>query len=162
MRKMSILAAVTMVIGLTACERDNNPEQNLIPKVLDLKVGTEEIISNSNDFGIELFTKSVLVEDDNLMLSPLSAGTALTMLLNGCGGETYEQLKGTLNYPAGMSIAEINEAYQNLTSQLLTADPKVTMSLANAIFYRNGFSVKSPFLSVMSTDFNAQVKGLDF
>jgi len=96
------------------------------------------------------------------MLSPLSASTALTMLLNGCGGDTYTQLQGTLKYPAGMTIGEINDAYKGLVDQLLKADPKVTLALANAIFYRNGFVVKPPFLATMSNDYKATVDGLDF
>jgi serpin B len=96
------------------------------------------------------------------MLSPLSASTALTMLLNGCGGDTYTQLQGALKYPAGMTISEINVAYKSLVDQLLNADPKVKLSLANAIFYRNGFTVKPPFLATMSNDFSATVGGLDF
>ena len=54
------------------------------------------------------------------MLSPLSASTALTMLLNGCGGDTYDQLKKTLKYPDDMSISEVNEVYKSLVNQLLT------------------------------------------
>ena len=96
------------------------------------------------------------------MLSPLSASTALTMLLNGCGGDTYDQLKGTLKYPSEMTIGEINEAYKSLVDQLLKADPMVKLSLANAIFYRNGFTVKAPFLAAMNNDFRATIEGLDF
>ncbi|MFO7575829.1 MAG: serpin family protein, partial [Bacteroidales bacterium] len=92
----------------------------------------------------------------------LSASAALTMLLNGCNGDTYDQLKETLKYPANMTISEINEVYRSLVAQLLVVDPKVKLALANAIFYRQGFSVKDPFLNTMSTDFSAEVEGLDF
>ncbi|MGB8491876.1 MAG: serpin family protein, partial [Bacteroidales bacterium] len=119
-------------------------------------------IESSNDFGIELFRKVAETEEQNLMLSPLSASTALTMLLNGCGGETSTQLQGTLKYPAAMTINEINEAYKSLVDQLLQADPKVKFALANAIFYRNGFVVKPPFLASMTDDYKATVDGLDF
>jgi serpin B len=61
-----------------------------------------------------------------------------------------------------MSISEINEAYKSLVGQLLKVDPKVQLALANAIFYRNGFDVKQPFLATMSDDYKANVKALDF
>jgi serpin B len=61
-----------------------------------------------------------------------------------------------------MTIGGINEAYKSLVDQLLKADPKVTLSLANAIFYRNGFVVKAPFLAVMDNDYKAETEGLDF
>lgn len=145
----------------TACEKQAG-EPDLTPKPISLTASAPQAIQSSNDFGIDLFRK--VAEDDfkNLMLSPLSASTALTMLLNGCGGDTYDQLKGTLKYPSGMTIGEINEAYKSLVDQLLNADPLVKISLANAIFYRNGFTVKPPFLAVMSNDYKATIKGLDF
>jgi len=84
------------------------------------------------------------------------------MLLNGCGGNTFTQLQETLRYPSEMTIGEINEAYKSLVDQLLIADPMVKLSLANAIFYRNGFTVKAPFLAAMNNDFRATIEGLDF
>ncbi len=144
-----------------SCEKQPG-EPDMTPKVISLTASAPLAIQSSNDFGIELFRK--VAEDDpkNLMLSPLSASTALTMLLNGCGGDTYDQLKETLKYPSGMTIGEINEAYKSLVDQLLIADPMVKLSLANAIFYKNGFTVKAPFLAAMNNDYKATIAGLDF
>ena len=153
------LATITLV---TSCSKDDNDEPDLTPKSITLTEVALQAIESSNEFGIELFRKVAETEDKNLMLSPLSASTALTMLLNGCGGDTYTQLQGTLKYPAGMTIGDINEAYKSLVEQLLEADPKVTLALANAIFYRNGFIVKPPFLATMSNDYEATAEGLDF
>jgi len=61
-----------------------------------------------------------------------------------------------------MALDDINEAYKSLVEQLLTADPKVKLALANAIFYRKGFTVKDPFVAVMDNDYSAEIKGLDF
>jgi len=156
------LAGLASVILAGSCSKNDNPEQDLTPKTITLTAEAPQAIESSNDFGIELFTKVAEEDNKNLMLSPLSASTALTMLLNGCGGDTYTQLQGTLKYPSGMEIGDINEAYISLVDQLLKADPKVKLALANAIFYRNGFSVKAPFLNVMDKDFKAEIKGLDF
>ncbi len=156
------LAGLAAVILATSCSKNDNPEQDLTPKTITLSAEAPQAIESSNEFGIELFTKVAEEENKNLMLSPLSASTALTMLLNGCGGDTYTQLQGTLKYPAGMTIGDINEAYKSLVAQLLNADPKVRLALANAIFYRNGFAVKAPFLGLMNIDYKAEIKGLDF
>jgi serpin B len=161
MRTITVLFSIALTIVFYSCEKDD-PKPNLTPKNIELSAKAAEVIANSNEFGIELFTKTVEEENGNLMLSPLSASTALTMLLNGCGGDTYSQLKSTLKYPESMTIAEVNEAYRGLVGQLLDADPKVNLSLANAIFYRNGFEVKLTFLNTMSTSFDAYIKGLDF
>jgi len=157
-----IIVYLLAFAGLSSCSKDNDREPDLTPENLKLTAKSSEVIAYNNEFGVELYTKVALAENKNFMLSPLSASAALTMLLNGCGGETYDQLKATLNYPEQMTISEINEVYKSLVSQLLVIDPKVKLALANAIFYRLGFTVKSPFLSTMDNDFNAEIAGLDF
>ncbi|MBW6500900.1 MAG: serpin family protein [Bacteroidales bacterium] len=162
MRKIIMAMACIGLMGIhSTCEKQPG-EPDLTPKSFTLTDAAPQAIQSSNEFGIELFKKVAETDNQNLMLSPLSASTALTMLLNGCGGDTYTQLQGTLNYPAGMTIGDINEAYKSLVDQLLKADPKVKLALANAIFYRNGFVVKPPFLATMSNDYKATVEGLDF
>jgi len=147
--------------GLSSCSKEPQAP-DLTPKTLELTTKGAEVIEYVNEFGVELFTKVAGEENKNLMLSPLSASAALTMLLNGCAGDTYDQLRGTLKYPEAMTISEINDVYKSLVGQLLEVDPKVKLAIANAIFYRNGFSVKNPFLNTMDTDFNAEIAGLDF
>ncbi|HPS98520.1 MAG TPA: serpin family protein, partial [Bacteroidales bacterium] len=156
-----ILCLLTFAV-LSSCSKDNGEEPDLTPENLTLTAKSSEVIAYSNEFGVDLFTKVALAENKNYMLSPLSASAALTMLLNGCEEDTYDQLKATLKYPEQMTISEINEVYKNLVSQLLVIDPKVKLALANAIFYRQGFTVKPPFLSTMDNDFNAEIAGLDF
>ena len=146
MKKRVLFVTLVVGVALFSCKK-HNISPNLTPKEITLTAKSTQVITTSNAFGIDLFTKTAEKGSENLMLSPLSASTALTMLLNGCGGSTYTQLKATLNYPDDMTISEVNEAYKGLVSQLLSADPKVKIALANAIFYRNGFEVKTPFLS---------------
>ncbi|MGC9472246.1 MAG: serpin family protein [Bacteroidales bacterium] len=157
------LPALTGILFGGSCTKDNpDPAVNLTPKNIELTAGAPQLIQTNNAFGVELFREVASAENKNLMISPLSAGTALTMLLNGCGGDTYDQVKTTLKYPDDMTLSQINEAWGLLTGQLLEADPKVTLALANAIFYREGFTVKEPFLNTMSHDYSAQVGALDF
>ncbi len=156
-----VIMSMLLLAALPGCNKSDT-EPDLTPKLLELPAQAPQLIESSNDFGIDLYTKVSLESSKNLMLSPLSASTALTMLLNGCAGDTYSQLRDVLNYPPGLTMAEINELYKSLTAQLLKVDPKVTLALANAIFYRNGFAVKPPFLGAMKNDFKATVQGLDF
>jgi serpin B len=158
-----LIFSLATITGFISCSKDDGGEEpDLTPKTLELTAKSAEVIAYGNEFGVELFTKVAREENKNLMLSPLSASAALTMLLNGCEGETYDQLKATLKYPENMTISEINEVYQSLVAQLLVVDPKVKLALANAIFYRQGFTVKNPFLNTMESDFDAEIAGLDF
>jgi serpin B len=162
MKSIRIFPTLLIVAGITISCQNNGPKPEPTPKTIDLTPRAAEVITSNNDFGIKLFTSTAAGEDDNMMLSPLSAGVALTMLLNGCDSETYSQIRDMLGYPQNMTIQEINSAYQSLVKQLLEADPKVKLAIANAIFYRSGFSFKAPFLNTMATDFDATVDGLDF
>jgi serpin B len=159
MRPTNLILILAFLAAVWSCERNDEPDFN--PKQLNISSKTAQVISNSNDFGIELFTKTAAEEQVNLMLSPLSASTAITMLLNGCGGNTFTQIKAMLRYPNEMTIADVNTSYNSLVTQLLAADSKVTLKLANAIFYKQNYSIKPTFLNAMSTDFSARVQGLD-
>jgi serine protease inhibitor len=150
-----------LVLLLAACSKSDMTPRTP-PTQIHLSARAPAAIYSSNAFGVELFKRVAREEEGNLMLSPLSASIALTMLLNGSHGETYAQIRDLLNYPADMTRAEINEAYQSLISQLLAADPEVTLHLANAVFYRQGYPVKESFLRDMKEAFDALVAEMDF
>lgn len=161
MKMLNISLVMLLILIFTGCKKEDETP-NHTPKAIHLTAKAPEVINNNNAFGIELFTKVAMEEDGNMMLSPLSASVALTMVLNGSGGNTYAQLKETLKFPDELKIAEINEAYKSLVAQLLAADPKVKIALANALFYRLGFEIKPPYMATMSNDFDAKIQGLDF
>lgn len=162
MKKLISLMMFLMVSFLWSSCQKNGPNPDLQPVKIDLPLKAGQVIAGSNEFGIGLFTRIAAQDDGNLMISPLSASINLTMLLNGCQDNTYEEIKEMLGYPSDMSIEEINESYLSLVSQLIQADEKVKLHIANAMFYRNGFFVKEPFVQTLSEQFTAQVQGLDF
>jgi serpin B len=161
MKTKIVLFALISAIVLSSCSKTNK-DPITEPANIELTAKAREVIDGNNNFGIQLFNGVAQSESDNLMLSPLSASVALTMLLNGCDGETFTQLKQMLGYPADLTIEEVNAAYNSLVSQLLTVDPKVTIALANAIFYRQGFPFKQPFLNTIAQNYDALVKSLNF
>ena len=154
----TLLIVMTLLIAGCKKEAKNQPKG---PVAINLPAKAGAMIRQSNSFGIDLFREAARSEDDNMMLSPLSASTALSMLLNGCDGETYTQIKDMLGYD-GLSLDEINENYNSLVSQLLTIDPDVQLSLANSVWYSDVFEAKQTFLEKMSTEYNAKTGTLDF
>ena len=145
-----------------SCEKKDIPPAEVAPGEIQLKAASQDVIRGSNVFGIDLFTAIASQEEDNVMISPLSASIALTMLLNGCDGDTYEQIHQMLGYSSGMSLEEVNEAHESLVDQLTTVDDKVDIRISNAIFHRADFQAKQPFMNTMTDKFDAQVEGLDF
>lgn len=159
MKPFIALFLLVFMISAVSCKKEpQGPKQ---PKPIYLPEKANEVIAKSNGFGIDLFRVTALEADDNMMLSPLSASTALTMLLNGCNTQTYEQIQEMLGYKE-LTQEEINKTYKSLVGQLLTVDPEVELALANAVWYRQGFEVKPDYLSIMDSAFVAQIGALDF
>lgn len=158
-RYKSLILAV-LLLSFLSCEKTE--ERAIVdPKPIILPEKGNEVICKSNDFGINLFRISSVDEQTNLMLSPLSASIALTMLLNGCNNETYNQIHQMLGYD-NLSIEEVNLIYKKLRDQLLKVDSKVDLAIANAVFYRQDFVVKPAFLDSMESVFSSHIEGLDF
>lgn len=162
MKMIRIILAFAIIFPLmSACKKDNNQAEKE-PLILEVNEKTAALIVQNNAFGIQFFKEVATHETGNLMLSPLSASVALTMLLNGCQENTYLQIHEMLGYPENLSVDEVNQSYQNLVGQLLAADETISLALANAVFYRQNFVAKPPFLTAMQTSFNAHIEALNF
>jgi serpin B len=159
MKPATLILLACVLLFTSSCNKD--PEGPQQPKPINLTTKAHEVINGSNGFGIELFRVTASEEVGNMMLSPLSASTALTMLLNGCDNTTYEQIRDMLGY-GSLTLDEINEAYNSLTGQLLTVDPEVNLALANAVWYRQDFFVKETFINTMDSTFSSKIGALDF
>jgi serpin B len=158
MKRFFSLLALAIIVN--ACANDSE-----IPPVSDLTLTEKsaKIIAADNQFGFELFQKvnASLNEPKNTMISPMSVSLALAMVYNGTAGNTKKQLEDML-HKANLSSGDINQSYKDLVSGLQSHDPKVELSISNAIFYRNTFPVKNDFITTNQNYYEAEVSGLDF
>lgn len=162
MKAKITLLLLMMTLGLISCQKDNSDEpENREPKSIVLPGYATEVLSSNNNFGVSLFTDVASEKQENIMLSPLSANIALNIAMNAADGNTYTQMRDMLGYN-NLTQEEINELYKTLEEQLLTADNKVTLNLANAMFYKNEFPIKAPYKTTVETDYQADIEGLDF
>jgi serpin B len=137
-----------------------SPEEG--PNVRDLTVAEQNLVESANRFGFELFSEVISQSDGgNVFISPLSVSLALGMTANGARNDTEAAMRTTLGY-SGLTAAEINEGYRGLIDYLVNLDPKVTMEIANSIWYRQGFEVLQEFIDLNQTFFDAVVRALDF
>lgn len=158
--KLHLISFTIALVVLSGCSKENSTTPR-DPKPVNLTEKNRQVITLSNAFGINLFRETAQASPGNLMLSPLSATSALSMLINGCEAETYNQIRDMIGYQ-DLSIEEINETYQSLSKQLLNLDPEINLALANAVWYRQGFEVKSPFLERLQNAYDARTAALDF
>ena len=133
-----------------------------ITPVVPVELKKAEKVARDNAFTFDLF-RAVRKHTDktNVFISPLSVSMALNMTLNGAAGATADEMRAALR-ESGYSTADINAYSRELREALLRADPKTTIGIANSIWYRQGATVKAPFLEANRTYYDAEVQALDF
>lgn len=149
-----------LVFIFPACKK-NTPLPKAVP--INLTQKAKAVVSADNQFGLELFKRlaDTGIVTNNIMISPLSVSIALSMTYNGANGETKTAFDNTLHF-SGLTMEEVNQSAKELTDALLAVDPKVTLGIANSIWYRQGFEVEDGFINRNQTYYNAEVQDLDF
>jgi serine protease inhibitor len=155
-----ILVILISVSFIHSCE-ESEPIQKETPKIT-LHKKAAEIIEADKGFGFELFREvNTLSEEDNIMISPLSVSYALGMTYNGAAETTLQAFNDVLHF-GDLSAQEVNESYKDLMDQLVQLDDQVEFSIANSIWYRQGFQVLAEFIQTNKDYFDAAVKEIDF
>jgi serine protease inhibitor len=86
----------------------------------------------------------------------MSVGMAAT----GAAGDTAADMRSVLDF--GTSTQSAPAAYKGLIELLRTLDPRVTVQVANSVWYRKGLAVEKSYLDSTRELFGAQVSELDF
>lgn len=159
MLKKSITIPVLAAAMLFGCTNDNVDPGNEVNPVEIPAAVSNGTTSFAFDF-IHALQKTQPAEE-NLFVSPLSLHMALGMLLNGAEKETADEIQKALKMDA-VALADLNAAYKTLINDLPVADSKVSLGLANSVWYRNDFSVENDFQSVLKNSFESEVTGLPF
>ena len=164
-------AALAIAFAAAACQDPAGPEPEAAPETIEelprqLSLVEEEIIARSNAFAFDLLREVHADGPDdpgqpNIFLSPLSASMALGMTMNGAAGETFDSMRATLGFD-GLDQAEINQSFRDLTTLLLSLDPRVELRIANSTWARKGFPFESAFFEAVRTWFDAEARELDF
>jgi serine protease inhibitor len=128
----------------------------------DLRVRGTDLWEPQTQFAFDLFLH--LLESApprNLSVSPASVLFALAMTRNGASGETHTDMTKALALDR-MAPDKVNQAFLDLMSSLEAADPKVTLSIAQSLWCREGLEFRSDFLATNRKYFEAEVRSLDF
>ena len=115
-------------------------------------VNSESVVYNRIHFGLNLFSKAVAdknLASGNVVVSPYSAGMALSMLADGANGVTKDELKSALS----------DAVY---SGDFLKSTKNTTISSANSIWIKDGFSVKENYIANLENSYKAQINVRDF
>lgn len=158
MKKLLLLLLPAFLFS--ACEQADVKLKEAEP--IPLKAGMEKRIQQDNEFALDLFRKTIASTDEkNVFISPLSVSIALGMAWNGADTETKSEMATALKM-SGMTVDQINEYYQIMQTALPDVDPSTRLNIANSLWYRQGFALKSDYLQVNRNYFNAEIRELDF
>jgi len=153
------------LVSLLICTGCNNLAALLpddVPSEPDtISIDTDVVTANTR-FGFDLFNELRQTDENkNIFISPLSVSIALAMTLNGASGETEQAMTNTLQLQ-GLDSESINVGYAGLRDALRTADPKVTLTIANSLWARQGVPFNQDFLQRNTEYFEAEISTLDF
>ena len=147
---------------MTSCERQ--PEKILPsdPVEIELTLKQKEVVASANRFAFDLFKPVIAGETEgtNVMISPFSITSALSMTLNGAAGGTFDAVRSALRYD-GMSLEEINDTYRRLVTEMIPVDERVVMEIANSVWAENKFPVKKEFITALKDWYMAEARNFD-
>jgi serine protease inhibitor len=122
----------------------------------------EKLASANSSFGFSLM-KQVIGErpDVNVFISPYSISAALQMVWQGAFGETKKEMEQALALD-GFKAEAAGSAYKELDNSLKSAAAKITLNVANSIWYAPNIQPKPQFLSINNNYYAAKLSALDF
>ena len=147
---------LSLLTVLTSSEKNNDQPVNPgDPVDISTEIHQKEVIDSANTFAFDLFKPilSAAEENENIMISPFSISSALSMTLNGAAGETYDGMLKALLLE-GKILDQINETYFKLMSEMVGVDERVKLEIANSVWVEKNFQVKQTFmLFILNTSY---------
>jgi serine protease inhibitor len=145
----------------TACDWGGaSDDVKTTPNLRTLQAYEKEMVFSSSKFAIDLFHQLMEEGEENHFFSPYSIHQALSMTMNGNEGEVLEEFIQLLRYE-GLGMEEANKAAKELTQFLKEVDKKVKLNIANAIWYRDGYTVYPEFKETVRDYYRAEIAALD-
>ena len=159
------ITAVISLVLVPSCEKNSNKDQLIDPGDpinIPIEVYQKEVIDSANKFAFDLF-KPILSgagEQENIMISPFSITSALSMTLNGASGVTFEVMKKTLRLD-GKTLEQINNTYLKLMTEMVQVDERVVLEIANSVWVEKRLAVKQKFITDVQNWYKAEARGID-
>jgi serpin B len=117
------------------------------------------LASSSNAFGFDLYQR-LRSKPGNLVISPASLTTVLTMAWGGARGETAEQMRSVLHLEG--SPDEVMSTSGQLARSLQDPARPVVFHIANRLFAQSSYKLVPAFQQKTAKAFGAPVELLDF
>ncbi|XP_049544217.1 serine protease inhibitor 42Dd-like isoform X2 [Anopheles darlingi] len=119
-----------------------------------------EFVKQSNDFALQLYRQvSAKSTSQNVVLSPFSISTCLSLVAMGADGETADEMFRVLRYGGADRRQQVAESYARLM-KVLESDK--TTTVANKVYVKAGYKVQPSFNEVAINSFQSEAQELNF
>lgn len=163
------LPAVAVALAMGACTSDNEPGEELtvaptLPEEVEFELTAAEKAAASRALGFQTdFFRAVNAMPDNagknVVVSPLSAQVLLSILANTAGQQQAAEIMAALDCNDMDAINSLAVKYQ---SALPMVDNAVKMTLVNAMWYNNRYTVNPEPASRLGEVFGIEPVAADF
>jgi serine protease inhibitor len=162
--KNIIISFIFFSASLTFLSCHKEPQAPLPTEPVQITLTTDQgsLITSENSFALDIFNRisENAPASKNVIISPLSISSALSMTLNGASGSTRDAMLTALKLN-GLTPEIINNSYSDLTSALLNIDQRVLINIANSVWTENNFVVKKNFTTLLTNYYKAETKSFD-
>ncbi len=119
-------------------------------------IDADQIVNGGEKFAHELF-KKLANNSDNLLISPLSIHTALSMTYAGTKGETASEFEKLFYFDNNLSV---HDSFK----ELLTSSQSKTneFNLANSLWPSTLFTLRTSYVDTLTKEYNSTITQLDY
>uniref|UniRef100_A0A1Q3FH69 Putative serpin n=1 Tax=Culex tarsalis TaxID=7177 RepID=A0A1Q3FH69_CULTA len=118
-----------------------------------------QFASKTNDFALELYKQIASSDKKNVIISPLSISTCLSLAACGAAGQTAEEMFSVLKYDGAAQKQSVTEQYGRVLAGL-NANP--TLNIANKVYVMEKYKVKASFGEVAQKSFYSEAESVNF
>ena len=123
------------------------------------------LINASNSFGLDVFrTAAAENADKNVIISPLSMFTAFSLLINGAGGDTKNQMKSAMHIDS-FNDADLNTRMNNLMSYLMkyhSNGKNGFKRIYNSVWINHNVNIKDSFTEISKKYYKSDIYKVNF
>lgn len=170
-RALRAVAALSAALLLSGCiggsasvevlARSRTPLQGEAVDEYDAPVLRGDLSKAISVFGVDLLD-SVAGEDENVVVSPFSAYSALALAQGAAEADTLDEMRAALR-TSGIDPGAADASYADLLAQLRfkVKDTPARLDIANSVWLRSGLAVDQGFIDRNAAYYGAQMARLD-
>lgn len=114
--------------------------------------------ASSNKFANKLYQEIAASSEGNVIMSPLSIQSAVSMAYFGTSGKTEQELKSAMHYDS-LGKQQIADSFANLQREI---EGTTGLNIANKIFVKSGLTMKPSFQEVTAKSFKSEAQSVNF